>query len=386
LFAGLGRDTSILDRDLEAAHRAGLLGVERIPRAPLMSYDTGPCLRFPRQGQFHPLMYLAGLAKAITRLGGRIYAHAHAQEFRDGSPAQIKTDNGRTVTAESVVVATNTPVNDFVTMHTKQSAYRTYVIGIRIPRGSVTKGLYWDTHDPYHYVSVYRDAQSETLIVGGEDHKTGQADDTSERFQILYDWARERFPMAREISYSWSGQIMEPVDGIAFIGRNPGESNIYIATGFSGNGMTYGTITGLLLSDLILGKENSWSQVYDPSRITLRATTEFAKENLNVAAQYGQLVTGGDIASVEKLLPGTGAIVRRGAKKIAAFRDDQGALHEFSATCPHLKCVVNWNAAEKTWDCPCHGSRFDCLGNVINGPALGGLSPAEPKHRDRKVA
>jgi len=169
---------------------------------------------------------------------------------------------------------------------------------------------------------------------------------------------------------------MEPVDAMAFIGRNPAdEPNVFIVTGDSGNGMTHGAIAGMLITDLIAGRENPWAKLYDPSRKAMKPLliAEFAKENLNVAAQLRDYLTGSDVASVEEITPGSGAVLRQGLKKIATYRDDQGVLHQFSAVCPHLKCIVRWNPAEKTWDCPCHGSRFDCLGHVVNGPASSDL-------------
>jgi Rieske Fe-S protein len=163
---------------------------------------------------------------------------------------------------------------------------------------------------------------------------------------------------------------MEPIDGVAFIGRNPMDSdNVYIATGDSGMGMTHGTIAGLLLTDLILGRPNPWAALYDPSRVTVKAADEFAKENLNVAKQYASYMTGGDVSSVEEIEPGTGAVIRQGLTKIAVYRDSKGELHERSAICPHLGCIVAWNRVEKSWDCPCHGPRFDPKGRVVNGPA-----------------
>jgi glycine/D-amino acid oxidase-like deaminating enzyme/nitrite reductase/ring-hydroxylating ferredoxin subunit len=380
LFVPPGDDPSQLDEELAAAHRAGLHQVHKISRAPLPSFDTGPCLRFPLQAQFHPLKYLAGLVSAIERRGGRILTQTHAGEINGGQTARITTSAG-IVTAKAVVVATNTPVNDIVTIHTKQAAYRTFVVGFRVSRGSVPRALYWDTPDPYHYVRlVHETAEGDVLIVGGEDHKTGQEDDAGERFKRLTAWTRERFPITGDAVYSWSGQIMEPIDGLAFIGQNPGDAkNVYIATGDSGNGMTHGTIAGILLTDLILGRDNPWATLYDPSRITLRAASEFAKENLNVAVQYADLVTGGEIDSTEQLAADSGAVIRRGLNKIAAYRDPNGQIHELSAICPHLGCIVQWNSSEKTWDCPCHGSRFGPQGKVLNGPAITGLHRSEPK-------
>jgi glycine/D-amino acid oxidase-like deaminating enzyme/nitrite reductase/ring-hydroxylating ferredoxin subunit len=364
--------------------------VERLARAPLAPFDTGPCLRFPRQGQFHPLKYLAGLARAIGRDGGRIFTGTHAESIEGGTPTRVRARGGPVVTAGAVVVATNTPVNDRVAIHTKQAPYMTYVIGARVPRGSVPRALYWDTLDPYHYIRLQAAISpasagdgpghegDEVLIVGGEDHKTGQADDYAERYERLEAWARERFPMMNAVEFRWSGQVMETIDGLAFIGRNPlDEPNVFIVTGDSGMGMTHGTIAGILLTDLILGRENPWETLYDPARKTLGAAGEFAKENLNVLRQYGDWLTGGEVASVEAVQPGTGAILRRGLTKVAAYRDEQGVLHERSAICPHLGCIVAWNEAEKTWDCPCHGSRFDRHGTVLNGPANSDLSPVE---------
>jgi len=170
---------------------------------------------------------------------------------------------------------------------------------------------------------------------------------------------------------------MEPVDYMGFIGRNPGDDDVYIATGDSGNGMTHGTIAGILIPDLILGRENAWEKLYDPSRISVKAAPEFAKENLNVAAQYRDYLTPGDVSSADDIPRGEGRVLRRGAGKVAVYRDDAGTLHERSAVCPHLYCIVDWNSAEKSWDCPCHGSRFDAYGKVVNGPAASDLPRVE---------
>jgi glycine/D-amino acid oxidase-like deaminating enzyme/nitrite reductase/ring-hydroxylating ferredoxin subunit len=374
-----------LERELDAAHRAGLHNVELVERVPLEFWDSGPALRFPRQAQFHPLKYLAGITRALLRDGGQIFSGTHADRIIDGEPCRITTSDGHIILADSVVVATKSPVNDWVILHTKQSAYRTYVIGARVPRGSITRALYWDTADPYHYVRLQEvDSRVDSaglediLIVGGEDHKTGQEDDADARFARLESWMRERFPMARSVDFRWSGQVMEPVDYMAFIGKNPGtDEHTYVVTGDSGNGMTHGTIAGLLLSDLILGKKNEWESLYDPSRKKLRSAGDFLKENLNVAAQYKDWATGGDVGSFDDIEPGTGAVIRRGAKKVAVYKDQHGTIHQRSAICTHLYCIVDWNSMEKTWDCPCHGSRFDPYGKVINGPAITPLPAVE---------
>jgi Rieske Fe-S protein len=344
-------------------------------------------LRFPRQAQFHPLKYLTGLADAITRRGGRIYTHTHAQKIEGGRRARVQTESGFTVNAEALVVATNTPINDLVAIHTKQAPYQTYVIAARIPSGSVTRALYWDTPDPYHYVRLQRIGRGanayDLLIVGGEDHKTGQKDDGRRRFGALERWTRLRFPMIESIEYRWSGEVMEPVDGLAFIGRNPMDaSNVFIATGDSGNGMTHGTIAGMLLTDLILKRESDWARIYDPARVSLKSLPELAKENLNVAAQYVEYIKPSQVDSVEEIRPGHGAVVLRDGLRVAAYRDDAGVLHERSAVCRHLGCLVNWNSTETTWDCPCHGSRYDALGHVFQGPANSDLAEV-PKAEEK---
>ncbi|MEH2326681.1 MAG: FAD-dependent oxidoreductase [Nostoc sp.] len=370
-----------IQQELEAAHRVGLTNVEMVKKAPLSGFDTGVCLRFPQQGQFDPLKYLAGLAEAIQGRGSRIYTGAHVEKITGGLPARVETSSGKIVTADAVVVATNSPISNLATMHFKQAPYITFVIGAKVPRGSVSKALYWDTLDPYHYVRLQSiNEQYDVLIVGGEDHKTGQADDADARYARLQTWTRERFPIAQEVLFRWSGQVMNSDDGIAYIGKNPfDKENVYIATGDTGIGMTHGTIAGILLTDLILGRNNSWAQLYEPSRVKIGGVGDFISENLNVAAQYLKWVTPGDVDSVEKVAPGTGAVVLRGLTKVAAYRDENGTLHEHSAICTHLNCIVAWNSSEKTWDCPCHGSRFDTQGKVINGPAINGLAPLENK-------
>lgn len=370
-----------LDEELAAAHRARLTDVQRIERAPVKSFDSGPCLHFPRQAQFHPLKYLTGLAAAIERADGEIFTATRADKIKGGEGAQVTTASGYTIHADAIVVATNSPVNDVVAIHTKQAPYTTYVIGARIPKGSMPSVLLWDgpfqADEAYHYIRIAREDDQDVLIVGGEDHKTGQQNDGAQRWGKLEQWTRNRFPI-EAIEFRWSGQVMEPVDSLAFIGRNPTDAdNVFIATGDSGMGMTHGTIAGVLLTDLIVGRPNPWAELYDPSRKTAIAVADFVRENVNVAEQYADLLTPGEVGSVEEIAKGDGAVLRQGLSKVAAYRDDDGVVHAVSAVCRHLGCIVAWNSAEKTWDCPCHGSRYDRFGVVINGPANSDLPPKE---------
>ena len=379
LFLSPGHDERYLDEELEAARQAGL-DAEKLPRAPVEGFESGVCLHFPRQAQFHPSKYLRGLVDACVASGVQVHGGVRATSVSGGRRAAVETSTGAQINAKAVVVATNSPFVDMFAIHTKQAPYYSYVIAARLPYGSVTPALYWDTQDPYHYVRIERttnarlggdnDDPVDLLIVGGEDHKTAQAGDTEARFAALERWMRERFPTAGPLEYRWSGQVMETQDGLGFIGRNPLDANnVYVITGDSGMGMTHGTIGGMLVCDLIEGRPNRWASLYDPSRIRAGAAGDFLKENLNVAAQYASWVTPGDVASVDEILPNTGAVMREGASKIAVFRDEAGELHRFSAACTHLGCVVGWNKAAASWDCPCHGSRYDSLGRVLNGPA-----------------
>jgi len=381
LFLARTTRSDLLEQEFEAARRAGVPGVELVQSCPLKTDHTAGCLRFPRQGQFQPVRYLQGLARVIQQHGGRIVSPLHVEKVEAGPPARIMTTQGPTITAADVVVATNSPFLDLLTMHTKQHAYITYALGFGVRRDSLPRALFWDTESPYHYVRLASlprlgieglgDAETEDLlIVGGEDHKTGQANDAAERYDRLENWAREHFPLNPGRRCHWSGQVLEPIDGLAFIGRNPmDQPNVYIATGDSGQGMTHGTIAGMLIADLILGRENPWAELYDPARKSLRVAGRYLQENANVAVQYTDWLAGADVSSTDRILPGTGAVVRQGLSLVAAFRDDSGELHQCSAVCPHLGCVVHWNQNERTWDCPCHGSRFDRKGKLLCGPS-----------------
>ncbi len=372
LFAAEDKRGAVLEAELAAAHRAGLSEVELVETSPLSSssFSTGQCLRFPRQMQLHPLKYIKSLAKLITDGGGQIYTRTHVDHIEGGDRAFVKAGD-YLVHCDAVVVATNTPINDRFAIHTKQAPYRTYVLGFKIPKSTVPKALYWDTLDPYHYIRVEAKGDHDVLIVGGEDHKTGQDSEPEKRFVNLDRWSRVRFPMIEGILYSWSGQVMEPVDGMGYLGRNPmDKDNVFIITGDSGNGMTHSTVGAMLITDLIMARPNEWEKLYDPSRISVYSAPEFMKENANVIAQYGDWFQAKSKDHLEQLPVDEGVVVRDGFKMIAAYRDKGGDINLMSAACTHLGGVVRWNTLEKSWDCPCHGSRFNAHGEVIEGPAF----------------
>ena len=365
-----------LDEELDAAHSLGFDQIRMVERAAVKDFDTGRALQFPNQGQFHILRYLSGLAKSIELNGGRLCSHTRAVEWTGENSPQVKTLAGQTIRAETIVLATNYPIMS--KMFAKLPAYRTYAIGVRVPKGSIEKVLLWDTADPYHYVRIQEESDHDVLIVGGEDHRTGQENDGDRRFQSLWRWTASRFPSAEKVLHQWSGQCFETHDGLAFIGKySDSEPNVYLITGDSGMGMTHGTIGGMLVSDLILGKENPWAEVYEPSRLATQSIVEAVPEVIKSTVPYVDWATGGDVSSIDEIKNGEGAIIREGASKIAVYRDEDGKFYKRSAVCTHMGCIVRFNSAETTWDCPCHGSRFGVDGHVINTPAISPLEPVE---------
>ena len=376
-----------LDRELAAARRAGLVA-NKVPRAPL-PFDTGPALVFANQAEFHPLRYLRALADAIVQLGGKIHTHVHVEGIEPGEPLTIKLANDRRIACRAAVDATNGAMTSPLKMPLRQAAYRTYVLAFDLEPGLIPHGLYWDDADPYHYIRLARgDNEREILIVGGNDHRVGQGDPARAWFE-LEGWTRRWIPVAGTLIARWSGQILEPADGPAHIGRSPELEHVYLVTGDSGNGLTHGTIAGMMIPELMRGHRPTWSAVYDPDRSHLHSIGELVKEAAQSTAPYSDWLRGGDVSNIDDIRPGHGALLRRGLHMIAAYRDEAGTCHMRSATCPHLRGVVHWNEAEKTWDCPCHGSRFDAYGRVLNGPAATDLArvdtPSDVREPARKV-
>jgi glycine/D-amino acid oxidase-like deaminating enzyme/nitrite reductase/ring-hydroxylating ferredoxin subunit len=375
-------EADALQKEYEAAYKAGL-DVHLRQELPGINYP-GPVLEFTDQGQFHPLLYIKGLCKAIITKGGKIFSGTHADVI---DHTGIATSEGFEIKADHVVVATNSPVNNLVGTHLKQTAHRTYVVGATIKKDILPRALWWDTGDhsidkhipPYHYVRVQPyNEEFDLLISGGEDHPTGDVHNGVEeenRYQALESWTRQYFPV-EEIVYRWSGQVMEPVDSLAFIGRNPmDKDNVYIVTGDSGTGMTHCTIAGMLIRDLIIGNENPFEHLYKPSRITFETGGIFFKEMMRGLAGVLRGTTEADKAKrIGDIKPGEGKITSVDGHKCGVYIDEQGHCHIVAARCAHLKAMLEWNGAEKTWDCPWHGSRFTVDGEVINGPAIHNLA------------
>jgi glycine/D-amino acid oxidase-like deaminating enzyme/nitrite reductase/ring-hydroxylating ferredoxin subunit len=372
LYAERQDDIGWLANELDAARRAGCR-VEWVDDVPL-PFKTSGGIRWAHQGQVHATAYLDALLHEATRHGVRIYDNTPVISVDEGDPCTIETERGA-VRATHVFVAANVPVNNRVMLHTKLAAYRSYVIAGEHARE--LDGLFWDCEDPYHYTRVERAGGRTYLIVGGEDHRTGEQGETDVHYERLLEYARERFGLT-DASYRWSGQIIEPVDGLPYIGLNTASRHVYVATGYAGNGMTFGTLAGMIISDLVLGRANPYAELYDATRIKpIASAYDYVAENAAFPAHLlkDRLTTfNTDDRPVESLRAGDGGIFAGDEGKVAICRDRAGALHSVSAVCTHLGCDVAWNHAEQTWDCPCHGSRFSPDGRVINGPAVSDLS------------
>ena len=373
LYAETEEQQRELEKELDALRRVGLdAGVVDAFPFPLAARLA---VRIERQAQMHPLAYLGGLIAQLVTAGGQIFERTRMVEVEDGQPCRVTTAHG-TITAGHVLVATNQPVSSRFALHTKIAAYRSYAVATRLNQ-PFPGGLFWDMQDPYHYTRVERSAAGTFLIVGGEDHKTGQEVDTEQRFSRLKAYLHQLVPGA-PIDHRWSGQIVEPTDGLPFIGHNAGDKHVLVATGYSGNGMTFGTLAGMILADEAQGIDNPWAPLYRANRIKpLAQAREFISENVDFPAYLARDRLGpGQVSDPAEIPRAEGRLMRAHGKMLAVYRDDSDVLHVHSAVCPHLGCNVRWNTAERTWDCPCHGSRFDTKGCVLNGPATKDLEPA----------
>lgn len=381
LFAHDG-DPARLREEYEAAAHAGLK-VELLERGLPTLPQLGTLLEFQDQARVDMGRLLEALAEEL-RARAVSFVRAEVTAVEGGGEVGLSLRSGQRIRAAAAVVASNVPFHEMVAIHTKQAPYRTYVVAGDCRADAVPAmlpdALLWDDGDPYHYLRLREHPERDgrwQLLVGGEDHKTGQAEDP-QAYVRLQAWTRRLFPdLVEGFSHAWSGQVLEPVDGLGFIGADAGGAdNVYVITGDSGNGVTHGVIGGMLVGDLIVGRPNPWRELYDPARKPVRAAGGWLRENANVVAQYRDWLEFG--GGLKDLARGAGTVVRKGLHRVAVYRDGDGALHAFSARCPHLGCAVRWSPQEKSWDCPCHGSRFAARdGTVLNGPANAPLAPFE---------
>ncbi|KAL7421376.1 hypothetical protein Q5752_004261 [Cryptotrichosporon argae] len=398
MFHGLApsdkdHDQRLLESIYDAAAGTGKLSLSYVDDATIPGFKSGRAIRFDRQATYHPTKYVRKLAQVVEELGGKIYETTHVQNYEesggDTRGVTATTSDGKTIKADAMVMATNVPLQKLMIID-RLEPFRSYALAFKVPTSSVSttheSALWWDLADPYHYVRVtpHKDDGFSLLVVGGEDDKVGQHGDSDARYARLEQWTRERWSGLGQVEYRWSGQVWDTLDGLAYIGRDPGYKNIYIHTGDNGDGLTYAAIGGLVLSDLLNGRANAWAHTFspmrqhDPSHLKqiVKLLPDYITDNLHDQIYYAKWFTRctRTMSDIEDLVSGQGDVVRDGIHPTAVYKDEKGQVHKMSAVCPHLKGIVAWNGDEKSFDCPIHGSRFTCDGNVVNGPAKSGLA------------
>lgn len=357
----------MLKQEAEFATKLGLQA-QYLPAVPVFAR---PGIRFPHQAIFNPRKYLAGLARAIPGEGCHVFEHAAVEEVTE-HPLGVRAA-GATIRGKYLVLATHNPLMgnmgtvSAALFQNKLFLYQSYALSATAPHGLLPEASFWDTGDPYYYLRVERRGNHDGIIFGGEDHKTGQIENTLAPYQRLEAKLHQILPEAK-IDHRWSGQVIETADGLPYIGETAERQ--FVATGFSGNGMTFGTLGALMAVDAVLKRPNPWRELFDPQRKKLSATWQLLKENKDYPYYLVRnALAKADGQSLNALKRGQGKILDLGGKRVAAHRDADGKVTFCSPICTHLQCIVAWNNAEQTWDCPCHGSRFKPTGEVISGPA-----------------
>jgi glycine/D-amino acid oxidase-like deaminating enzyme/nitrite reductase/ring-hydroxylating ferredoxin subunit len=376
IYAETDKELSTVQQEAEASAAAGL-AAEFVTETPL-PWQVAGAVRQRHQAQFHPRKYLLHLARSIDGDGSVVWERTRATDVVEGSPCQVETEAG-TITARDVIVATHLPFLDRGMYFTKVFPHREHVVAVKVPADAVPDGMFISAGSPKRSVRGAPYGDDALLVITGESHKTGEEPETGERYERLNAWAWEHFPVI-STEYRWSAQDNYSMDGVPFIGRyTRGSDHLYTATGFSAWGMTNGTLAGMLLSDAILGRDNPWAELYDSNRIKpLASAATVIKENIKVAGHFvGDRISKEGKDSAPALQPDEAAVIGSSGGTVAAYRDTNGALHTVSATCTHMGCLVSWNKGERSWDCPCHGSRFSCDGEVLQGPAVQPLAPRD---------
>ena len=360
--------------EVEAALKAGLpVSFVQVTSLP---FPVAGAVKLDHQVQFHSRKYLLHLANSIPGNGSYLFENTRVKTTEAGLPCEVITDRG-TIKARDIIITTNIPILDQGLFFAKTYPKRSYIIGAPIAPDKAPEGMYIGFGENYHSIRTTPYDGGTLLLVGGGGHKVGTVTNTEENYQQLEKFARSHFDID-SIDYRWSTQDMVSFDKLPFIGKlTPASDHTYVATGFSLWGMSKGTLSGMILSDLILGKDNPWAELYDATRATAFVTQESVKQNLDVGIHWAGDRLKGLLSSLTDVKNGEGKLVTVDGQKVAAYRDEEGKMHAVSAVCSHLACVVDWNNAEKSWDCPCHGARFTYEGEVIRGPAVKDLDHYE---------
>jgi len=368
------------DRLREDAELAAELGfdatyVESVPLA------KRPGIRFANQAKFHPLRYLAGLLPQIPGGGSHVFEHSEVTEF-ETDPLSVKA-NDRTIRCKYIVLATHVPLMGnkgllgATLFQTKLASYSSYAIGAKLPKGTAPEAIFSDTSQPYYYLRFDRLARNDYAILGGEDHKTGQENDADACYVRLEKLLKSILPDA-DVDSRWTGQVVETPDGLPYIGE--AVEHQFVATGFAGNGMTFGTLGGMMAADAALGRKNPWQDLFDVNRKKLSATWDYLKQNVDYPYYYlKDKLSGAEGTNLRDVKRDEGKILKLDGQRVAAYRDAHGKVTTLSPACTHMGCIVRWNEADSTWDCPCHGSRFQPTGKVLAGPAETPLEKVSPR-------
>jgi len=372
LFGSLKKDPAddakSLQQEAEAAAEMDFEGLY-MDKVPVFNR---PGIRFANQAKFHPVKYLKALLAMIPGDGCHVFEQTEVQEVGE-EPLNVKA-NGQSIECGYVVVATHTPLMGKASLvsatllQSKLVPHSTYAVGARLPQGLYPEALFWDTSDPYYYLRIDRHEDHDYAIFGGVDHKTGQQMDTKTNFQNLVRMLLTHLPQA-VVDHHWSGQVFGSNDGLPYIGEVA--KGQFAATGYAGNGMTFGTLGAMMACDAAMGRKNPWSDLFSVSRKKIRGGTwDYLRENIDYPYyMIKDRLTRSEGKSVDALAPGEGKILRIDGRRVAAYMDEKGGVTMVSPVCPHMGCIVHWNGAESTWDCPCHGSRFRATGQVLGGPA-----------------
>jgi glycine/D-amino acid oxidase-like deaminating enzyme/nitrite reductase/ring-hydroxylating ferredoxin subunit len=368
------QQVSTIEEEVGAAQQAGLPASFSSQIG--LPFPVQGAVRFEEQAQFHPRKFCLGLAEAIDGDGGRVFEQTRALDLRLGFPCTVKTDHGP-LRADHVVLATHLPFFDPAGLFAKTSPSRSYAAAVTLA-DPAPPGMYLSA-DPATRSVRPLVSGSRQAVLAGEEHKTGHGRDTRSHYEALEGWARDRFPV-ESVDYRWSAQDYLPADSVPYIGRLiPGYGRLHVATGFKKWGMTHSAVAAMLLCDHITGRANPWSGLFRATRLhPLASAKELAVHNLDVGLRFvGDRLLTLRPAPARDLAPGEAGLRELNGEKVAAYRDPDGRLHAVSGRCTHLGCLVAWNAAERTWDCPCHGSRYTYDGQVIQGPAVKNLPPKD---------
>ena len=371
------QERSAIVDEVDAARSAGLGG--DLVEETSLPYPVECAFRLDGQAQFHPRKFLLRLAELVASEGGHVFEQTRVTNVKGNGVLRVVTDNAE-IRARDVVLATHLPILDRGLFFAKAHPARSYALACRVRPDQDPEGMYINVSPPTRSVRTARDDGGLLLLLGGEGHKPGAEPDTEARYRALEDFGRAHWG-ADDFPFRWSTQDYEPVDKVPYVGRLTRRSDhVYVATGFRKWGMTNGVAAALILTDLILGRENPWAALYDSKRLKpLASAPTFVKENASVARHFfGDRLARGEKTAAEALAPGEGKMLNVGGKKTAGYRDGDGTLHLLSPVCTHLGCHVSWNPAEKSWDCSCHGSRFAGEGRVIQGPAVKDLERRSP--------